>query len=121
MNDPRHYAVIDVFNSKVTVKVGDVTIAESTKAFNLKEVGKTVYDQVLYIPKEDVAINLLSLEEGRTTHCPIKGDATYWSYNNIEAPDYFAWSYDNPLPRSKKIASCFAFNLYHVILTIQPK
>jgi uncharacterized protein (DUF427 family) len=121
MNDPRHYAVIDLFNSKVTVKVGDVMVAESIKAFNLKEVGKTLFDQVLYIPKEDVAMNVLALEEGRTTHCPIKGDATYWSYKNIASPDYFAWSYDNPLPRSKKITGYFAFNLNHVTLTIQPK
>lgn len=120
MEDQRHYAVTDEYPGKVEVRIGDITLASSTRALILKEVGRTVYNPVFYIPKEDVQTNLLQRVEGKQTHCPIKGDATYWDYKNLDRSGYFAWSYENPLPRSKKITEHIAFNLEHVTFILSP-
>ena len=112
----RHYAVIDAYTRKLTLLYNDTLLAESTNAFILKEVGKSVYNPVLYVPKEDIMMELAK-ENGRESFCPIKGDATYWNLtDNPVTNDYFAWSYEEPLPRAKKIKGCVAFNLNYIKL-----
>ena len=90
-----------------------------TKKFILKEVGKGVYDPVFYLPKEDILIKL-ELEPKRQSHCPIKGDATYWNVESDFTKNYFAWSYEEPLPRSNKINGYIAFNLEYITLISEP-
>ena len=64
-------------------------LAESTRAVALEETGlPTRY----YLPREDVRTDLLT-ESATTSHCPFKGDATYFSAPG--APDAF-WVYENP-------------------------
>jgi uncharacterized protein (DUF427 family) len=120
MADPndRHYAIIDSYSRKLTLTFHGQVIAESTNALILKEVGKSVYNPVFYFPKEDVRI-ALKPELERNSHCPIKGDASYWNMKNPTA-EYFAWSYEKPLPRSKKIKGYIAFNLNDVVLISEP-
>lgn len=79
--------------------------------------GKGVYDPVFYIPKEDVKINLKP--EERTSACPIKGTASYWMPEKA-TEDYFAWSYEEPNPRAKKIKGYIAFNMAYVTLVSEP-
>lgn len=109
MEDKRHYAVIDHFPRKVAYYLGDQKIAESSNALILKEVGKSVYNPVFYLPKDDVLVDLKK-DESKNSHCPIKGDATYWTVEGAPSEPYFAWSYEDPLPRSKKIEGHIAFN-----------
>ncbi len=115
---PRHYAVIDVYERKLTLQFKGQTIASTTNALILKEVGKSVYNPVFYIPKEDVTVDLKP-ELDRSSHCPIKGDASYWNLENPTS-EYFAWSYEDPLPRSKKIKGYVAFNLNYLTLVSEP-
>lgn len=75
-NEKRHYTVIDRLNRKLTLKYKEEIIAETTEALSLKEVAKSVYDPVFYIPKKDIKKNIVR-EPARKSHCPIKGDATY--------------------------------------------
>ena len=117
--EPRHYAVIDAYPRKLTLKYKGELLVESEKALLLKEVGKTVYNPVFYIPKEDVKIELVK-EPQRQSHCPIKGDATYWNVKGNPTEDYFAWSYDDALPRAKKIKGYIAFNLAYITLISEP-
>jgi hypothetical protein len=51
MEEKRHYAVIDDYNRKLTLKYMNEVIAETTSALILKEVGKSVYDPVFYQKK----------------------------------------------------------------------
>ena len=50
----RHYAVMDSYNRKLTIKIKDQVLAQTTDAIIVKEIGKGVYDPVFYIPKKDI-------------------------------------------------------------------
>ena len=119
MTDQRHYAVIDPHNRKLTLQYKGETIVETTNAMILKEIGKSVYDPVFYVPKEDMKIKL-ELEPDRQSHCPIKGDATYWNVEGDYTDNYFAWSYEEVLPRAKKIKGHIAFNMEYITLVSEP-
>ena len=119
MKDIRHYVVIDNYNRKLSMKYKNEIIAETTNALILKEVAKSVYDPVFYLPKEDIRIKL-DPEPNRQSHCPIKGDASYWNVHGDFTDNYFAWSYENPLPRSKKIKGLLAFNPEYVTFISEP-
>jgi uncharacterized protein (DUF427 family) len=119
MEENRHYAIIDNYTRKLTIKHLGETIAETTNALILKEVGKGVYDPVFYVPKEDVQIKIV-LEPNRKSHCPIKGDATYWNIDGQFTNNYFAWSYEDAKPRTKKIQGHVAFNMEYVTLISEP-
>lgn len=116
--EKRHYAVYDAYNRHLIIKMGNEIIAETTNAIIVKEVGKGVYDPVFYIPKEDVTIGL-NLENGKSSVCPIKGTASYWIPEN-KTENYFAWSYEKPNPRAKKITGYIAFNMEYVTLISEP-
>ena len=113
----RHYAVYDSYNRELTLKMGDEVLAKTRKAIIVKEVGKGVYDPVFYIPKEDVKVKLHP--EDRSSTCPIKGTASYWM-PDTPTENYFAWSYEEPNPRAKKIKGHIAFNMAYVTLISQP-
>ena len=115
--EKRHYAVYDHYNRNLTIKLGDEVIAKTTNAVIVKEVGKGVYDPVFYIPREDVKMELHP--ESRTSTCPIKGEASYWIPTET-TPNYFAWSYETPNPRAKKIKGHIAFNLAYVSFISEP-
>ena len=119
MEEKRHYAVIDPYNRKLTLSRNGEVVAQSSKAMILKEVGRSVYNPVFYFPKEDVAIEL-EQEAGKVTHCPIKGAATYWVPKGETVADYFAWSYEEALPMSKKIEGYVAFNINYLTVSSEP-
>jgi uncharacterized protein (DUF427 family) len=86
--------------------VGDVVIADTTRALTLKEAS---YPAVQYLPREDTNMALLARTE-RTTHCPYKGDANYFSINaNGKNIENSIWSYEAPFPAMTEIAGRLAF------------
>ena len=119
LENNRHYAVIDHYNRKLSLSRNGELVAESSRALILKEVGHSVYNPVFYFPKADVKI-ALEKEQGKSTHCPIKGHATYWLPKGETVADYFAWSYENALPKSKKIEGYVAFNIKYLIICSEP-
>lgn len=119
MEEKRHYTVIDKYHRKLTIKYKDLLIAESTNALILKEVGKGVYDPVFYVPKEDLKIKL-EQDSAHKSMCPIKGTATYWNIEDDFTDEYFAWSYEDALPRSKKINGHIAFNINYITFISEP-
>ena len=73
----------------VVVTLGGDVLAESRRAIALEETGhRTRY----YLPREDARMELLTAS-ATTSHCPFKGDATYFSAAG--AKDAF-WVYENP-------------------------
>ncbi len=118
-NEKRHYAVIDKYNRNLVLKYKNEIVAETEEALILKEVAKTVYDPVFYIPKKNIKIGL-ARELQRNSHCPIKGDATYWNLKAKPTEDYFAWSYEEALPRAKKIEGYIAFNPVNITFISEP-
>ena len=92
--------------SRVRVSHENVELADTTRAVLLHE-GKlpTRY----YVPRDDVRMNLLVPAQTRT-HCPFKGDATYWSAHlgDTVVTD-IAWCYQDPIEGAEKIAGLVCF------------
>ena len=77
------------FTGTVQVAKDGEVLAESSRAVALEETGlPTRY----YLPREEVRTDLLTASD-TTSHCPFKGDATYFSAPG--APDAF-WVYEDP-------------------------
>jgi uncharacterized protein (DUF427 family) len=91
---------------RVRVVFGGETVADSRRAKLLHEAGLL---PVYYFPIEDVRMELLE-ESDHTTHCPFKGDASYWS---VRAGDRVAenavWGYPEPIDSAPPIAGYLAF------------
>jgi len=121
-NGAGHYQVTDPYPYRVTVLIDGQEVAASVDALILKEVGTSLYDPVIYVPRKDVNLDLLQPVEDYSTHCPIKGDASYWDFASGDVSiDKAAWSYDDPLPYSDAIARHLAFDQRHATIKISPR
>ena len=87
--------------SVVRVEHDGHVLAESTRALELHEGSLPVR---YYLPRDDVRIDLLEPSD-TTSHCPFKGDASYWSAPG--APDAF-WTYERPIEGREDIAGLIA-------------
>ena len=103
---PDHPITVTPSHDRVRVIVAGQTIADTTRALVLREAS---YKPVLYIPREDAQMELLERTAHRT-HCPYKGDASYYT---VKAGDRVAenavWSYEAPYPAMREIAGRLAF------------
>jgi len=106
MDQPTRVITTRAAGVRVKVRFGGETIADSRRALELSE---ETHAPVLYLPKDDVRMDLL-VESDRMTHCPFKGDARYWSIRagGREAKDA-VWAYETPLASVAQIAGCVAF------------
>jgi len=103
---PDHPISIAPAPGRVTVRAGGAVIASSDRALALREAD---YPPVLYIPREDVAMDRLR-RTGRHTHCPYKGDCAYFSIAGAGARgENAAWSYETPYPAVAAIREHVAF------------
>ncbi len=106
-----HYHVADRFGQRMSVTIAGREVASSERVIILKEVGASVYNPVFYFPQEDVRMELFEKVSDRTTHCPIKGDASYWSFaGDKQSIENAVWSYENPIPYSDMIAGHIGFD-----------
>ncbi|WP_369722735.1 DUF427 domain-containing protein [Bradyrhizobium sp. LLZ17] len=103
---PDHPITITQNPRRVRVTAGDIVIADSAKALTLKE---AKYPAVQYVPREDANMALLERTD-RTTHCPYKGEASYYSIkaggNTLENA---IWTYETPFPAMTEISGHLAF------------
>jgi uncharacterized protein (DUF427 family) len=90
-----------------TVRAGGAILVESRNALALAE---GTLDDVIYFPRADVAMALLD-ESDHRTHCPHKGDATYFSIvTNSQTLENAAWSYESPKEELSRIKDHIAFH-----------
>lgn len=99
---------VDILPSSrhVRVELDGMVVAESDRPWLVFETGlPTRY----YLPPLDVRMDLLARTD-KTTHCPYKGSATYWTIVTGERSlADAAWSYPRPLPESARLAGLVAF------------
>ncbi|MET4102137.1 uncharacterized protein (DUF427 family) [Roseovarius sp. MBR-78] len=89
-----------------TVRAGGAVLAESRNALELTEGD---YPAVIYFPRADIAMAFLE-ESEKSSHCPFKGDARYYSiHTKSQTIDNAAWSYEAPTPEAAEIAGHMAF------------
>lgn len=103
--DPRHFMRVKPVPRLVRVHRAGALLAESRNAMRVTELGKDMYDPVIYLPMGDVQADL-SLIDGKTSHCPLKGDAVYYA---LPGQDPIAWSYDAPFDFSMVIKGLIGF------------
>jgi uncharacterized protein (DUF427 family) len=101
-----HPITVTPTNGRVRVKFGGRVVADSTRALTLQE---GTYPPVQYIPREDAQMTFFE-SSAHQTHCPHKGEASYFS---LKAGDKSArnavWSYVQPYPAVADIAGHLAF------------
>ncbi|OIQ32274.1 MAG: hypothetical protein BM562_05230 [Alphaproteobacteria bacterium MedPE-SWcel] len=90
------------------VRSGGAVLGETTNALELCE-GDLA--PVIYFPRTDIAMAFLDKTE-MTSHCPLKGEASYYSIvNKSSVAENAAWSYETPLEDARDIAGHLAFKV----------
>lgn len=91
---------------KWSVRAGGAVLGETSNALELTEGD---YPAVIYFPREDIAMAFLD-QTDQSTHCPHKGDATYYSIvtKSTTIPNA-AWSYQAPKDDVAEIKDHLAF------------
>jgi uncharacterized protein (DUF427 family) len=91
---------------RIRVVVGGEVVADSRAAMMLHESG---HQPVYYFPPSDVRSEFLEPSD-RHTHCPKKGDASYYTIRVGEhVVDAGAWYYPSPLAGAPAITDLIAF------------
>ena len=98
--------VVKVADKRVRVVFAGETVADSVDAVILYE---TRLPPVYYFPRKDVRMDLLQRTDHRT-HCPFKGNASYWSLEaGNQRADNVVWSYEEPLEEAQAVQGYLAF------------
>jgi uncharacterized protein (DUF427 family) len=91
--DASHPITVKPNPKRVVVRAGDTVIADTHAALTLTEAS---YPPVQYIPRSDVMMEKLAASD-HATHCPYKGDASYFDVPELGARGRNAvWSYEAP-------------------------
>jgi len=103
---PDHPITITPTRKRIRVSIGETVLADTTRALTLRE---ATYPAVQYIPRADAVLAHM-IRTDRVTHCPYKGDASYFSIKDGERTiDNAIWTYEKPFPAMAEIAGHLAF------------
>lgn len=115
--NPDKAITVEPYCGSVTVRAGDTVIARSSRARVLSE---PPYPAAFYIPFDDIDFSKLSGSE-HSTHCPYKGDASYWSVQSSgEAGKNAMWAYEQPFDEMTEIRNHGAFYTSKVTVEATP-
>lgn len=88
------------------VRAGGAVLGETSEALELTEGD---YPPVIYFPRADIAMAFLD-DSPHSTHCPHKGDASYFSIvTKSTTLKNAAWSYETPKEAVARIKDHLAF------------
>lgn len=97
IDGPRHRLLFDRFPRRTRASLGGETVLDSTSARLLHESNLL---PALYVPRGDVRSELLTPTD-HSTHCPFKGDASYWTVTVGDAvAENALWGYPEPIPEA---------------------
>ena len=102
---PEHRIGMKPAGVRVQVTFNGEIIADSQDAIKFEETG---YDAVYYLPRKDVKMERLSRTTHRT-HCPFKGEASYFTLSNGRTAENAVWSYEQPYDEVSVIKDRLAF------------
>ncbi|MEM7025210.1 MAG: DUF427 domain-containing protein [Pseudomonadota bacterium] len=86
-SNPHHFMVVQPVGGRVRIWIDNTEVARSSSALRVIEVGRKAYEPRMYIPSSDVLVPLARSE--KTTHCPLKGEASYLCLDGREV----GWTY----------------------------
>jgi uncharacterized protein (DUF427 family) len=98
---PAHRLYFEPFAPRLRAIVADRVVLDTVRARLLYETG---LGPRVYAPLEDFDASLLS-RSSTSTHCPFKGDASYWTLTvGSRVVDDAVWAYETPLPGASWLA-----------------
>jgi uncharacterized protein (DUF427 family) len=98
---PQHRIYFEAYPPRLRALVGDRVVLDSVRGRLLHETG---IPPRVYVPLEDLDPALLE-RTATTTHCPFKGDASYWTLRvDGRVLDDAVWAYEQPLPAAQWLA-----------------
>lgn len=91
---PKHLLYFDEYPRRMRAVLGGETVIDSVR-------GRLLYESslppMLYVPSEDVRQDLLEPTD-HSTHCPFKGDASYWTIRaGSKIAENALWGYPEPI------------------------
>ena len=90
---PAHRLYLDDYPRRIRAELGGETVIDTVD-------GKLLYESslspVLYVPQADVRADLIEPTD-HTTHCPFKGDASYWTVRGNTVAENALWGYPEPI------------------------
>ncbi len=105
-NSREHRVWTEPCQRRVRVFFGGQPVADSTRVLYLFETGHL---PVYYFPRDDVRFDLLKPTDHHT-HCPYKGDASYYSVVAGERrAENAVWAYPEPIDAAAVLAGYVAF------------
>ncbi len=114
---PDHPITISPVRERIVVRFHDAIVADTHDALELRE---STYAPVLYIPKADIHPEHYQ-RTTHHTHCPYKGEASYFSLVADDAhAENAAWSYETPYPAMAEIREYVAFYPDRVSIDHEP-
>ena len=95
---PAYHLHMAPFAGRVRVTWRGQTIADSASAIKLEE---SRHEPVYYLPRSDARMELFQ-RTARSTHCPHKGDASYFSLVSADGAraENAVWSYETQIGRA---------------------
>lgn len=101
-----HEITITPAGQHIEVTLDGEKLAASDHAVVLAETG---LPPRYYFPRDDVRMDLLTPTATRS-HCPFKGDASYWSVTaGGQVHEDLVWSYPEPITQSEGIRGLVCF------------
>lgn len=108
---PDHPIAVTPAATRWRARFAGHVIADSAEALVLQEAS---YPPVVYFPRKDVSMGFMGRTD-RTTHCPYKGDAAYYTLlMDGQVAENAVWTYETPYPAMADIAGHVAFYPNHV-------
>ena len=103
---PEHFVEFEPSPKRIRVTFGGETVVDTTDGLILHERGHV---PVYYLPRADADMALLTRTE-HSTHCPFKGDASYFTVNaGGKSAENAVWSYELPFDEAAGIKDYLAF------------
>ena len=97
LDGPKHRILFEPHPRRIRAEISGVTVLDTVRGRLLHESNIV---PVLYAPVEDFDETLLERTE-HVTHCPFKGEASYWS---VRVGDHVAenaiWAYEDPIEKA---------------------
>ena len=101
-----HSVVVEDSPRRLRIVFNGETVADSANAKLLHE---TKHLPIYYVPIEDVRMELLHKTD-HSTHCPFKGDASYWTVKVAErVAENAVWGYEDPIEGQGDLDGLVAF------------
>jgi len=98
--------VVEPSDRRIRVVYRGETVADSTRALVMHE---TRLPSAFYFPRDDVRMDLMERTD-RRTHCPFKGNASYWTLRVGEhQAENAVWSYEKPYDESSSVRDYIGF------------